>query len=320
MTVQPGRPPRRPARTLGGEPVPKLYPSLYAGRKRSAENMSGFLFILPAFIIIGTFFLVPAFRLFHLSFTDYSLLSGKWDWVGLRNFRLAFSDKDFLNSLWVTAKMAFFIVPVQGFIALAMAVLVNQKMRGVNLYRTVYFIPAIISFVAVAVIWKQMYSPTFGLISSIFEWAGLPPMKFLASETQALGSMIVACIWKSWGYYMVIFLSGLQEIPGDIREAARIDGVNPAQEFLYVTLPLIRKVTLFVVVITTMDALKLFIPAFVMTSGGPRGSTNTVVHFIWRNAFRLESVGYAAAMSTILFVAIVLITVIQFKAAGKDGA
>lgn len=278
----------------------------------------GYLFILPAVLIIGIFFVYPAIQLFTIGFTDYNLMSGRGSQVGFSNYANMFRNPDFVNSLGVTFKLALFIVPTQTLIALIMAVLVNQKLRGVSLFRVLFFFPAITSFVAVAIMWKQMYNPTFGLANTLLQWLHLPRMRFLSSKQQALISVGVACIWKSWSYFMVIFISGLKEIPQEIEEAARIDGANSFQQFLFITLPMLKRVTLFVVVITTMDAIKLFIPAFTMTSGGPLGTTDTTVHYVWRQAFRLMQVGPAAAMSTVLFLIIVAITLVQFKIGSKE--
>ncbi len=300
-----------------GEPMSTKYMA-YAGQKRGRENLTGYLFLLPALLILGYFLLAPAIRLISLSFTDYALISAKGKFVGLQNYVNMLSDDDFINALLVTLRMVLLIVPIQTFLALVMAVFVNQKLRGVNAFRTIFFIPAIISFVAVCVMFKQMYSSSFGLANTVLGAFGIPRLKYLSSVTQALPSIVFTCIWKSWGYFMVIFVSGLQEIPGELREAAKIDGANPIQEFFYITIPQLRKVTLFVLVITTMDAIKLFIPTFVMTAGNPRGATDVVVHYIWRSAFRLEQVGYSAAMSTMLFVIIVLVTIVQMKIGDRN--
>ncbi len=286
--------------------------------KTAIESLNGYLFILPALLVIGIFFINPAIKLFSLAYTDYNLMSGKGGFIGLENFKSLFTNEDFLNSLSVTLKLAIFIVPIQTLIAMIMAVFVNQKLKGIKIFRTIYFIPAIVSFVAVAITWKQIYNPTFGLANTILGVFNLGPYQFLSSKSQALISVGITCIWKSWGYFMVIFLSGLQDIPGEVNEACKIDGANSIQRFIFITVPMLRKTTLFVVVITTMDAIKLFIPAFTMTSGGPLGSTDTTVHYIWRQAFRLQQVGPAAAMSTVLFVIIVVITIIQLKLEGKN--
>jgi ABC-type sugar transport system permease subunit len=288
----------------------------YQIRKTIADNLQGYMFILPALLIIGIFFIYPAVQLFGLAYTDYNLMSGRGNFIGLANFKALLGNEDFIGSLVVTFKLALFIVPVQTIIALIMAVFVNQKLATMKIFRTIYFIPAITSFVAVAIMWKQIYNPTFGLANSILGILNLGPFQFLSSKSQALIAVAITCIWKSWGYFMVIFISGLQDIPQEIQEASRIDGANQIERFFYITVPMLKKVTLFVIIITTMDAIKLFIPSFTMTAGGPLGSTDTTVHYIWRQAFRLQQVGPAAAMSTVLFVVIIVITILQFKVDG----
>lgn len=286
--------------------------------KTVMENFQGYLFILPALAIIGVFFIYPAIELFSLAYTDYNLMSGKMGFVGFANFKALPENGDFLNSLVVTFKLALFIVPVQTIISMIMAVFVNQKLQGMKVFRTIYFVPAITSFVAVAIMWKQIYNPTFGLANSVLSLLNLGPFQFLSSKSQALIAVGITCIWKSWGYFMVIFISGLQEIPREVQEASYIDGANNVQRFFHITIPMLRKVTIFVVIITTMDAIKLFIPSFTMTAGGPLGSTDTAVHYIWRQAFRLQQVGPATAMSTVLFLVIIIITFLQFKIDGRN--
>lgn len=286
--------------------------------KNIRTNLVGYSFILPAVVIIGIFFVYPAIQLFTIGFTDYNLMAGTGSFIGLTNFINMMKNPDFLNSLSVTFKLALFIIPVQTALALVMAVLMNQKLKGLSFFRVLYFFPAITSFVAVAIIWKQMYNPTFGLMNTLLEFFGIGRMKFLSSKQQALISIAITCIWKSWSYFMVIFISGLKEIPEEVEEAAQIDGANKLQQFFYITLPMLRRVTLFVVMITTMDAVKLFIPPFTMTSGGPLGTTDTTVHYVWRQAFRLMQVGPAAAMSSVLFLIIVVIALIQFKLGSKE--
>lgn len=287
-------------------------------KKKIINNLTGYGFILPALLVIGVFFIYPAFQLIKLSFSNYNMMAGNGDFVGVKNYMGLMQDKEFFNSLWVTLKLAIFIVPVQTFLALIMAVFVNQKLPCVKIFKTIYFIPAITSFVAVAILWKQMYNPTFGLMNSIMKAMGFGPFQYLSSKSQAIISMGITCVWKSWGYFMVIFFSGLQEISGEIKEAAKLDGVNFIQEFFYITLPMVKRTMLFVMIITTMDAIKLFIPPFTMTSGGPINSTNTIVHYIWRQAFRLQQVGPATAMAIVLCLIVIIITAVQFKFGDKE--
>lgn len=282
------------------------------------ENLTGYIFILPASLIIGLFVLYPIIRLFIMSFTDSSLLGGKANFIGLSNYTNLLSDPDFINSFKVSLSMSVIIIPVQTALALFMAVQVNKKLKGVNIFRTIYFIPAVTSFVAVTIFWKQIYNTDFGLANTILTFLKLPAGQFLSSPDQAMISVVITCVWKSWGYFMVVFISGLQGISGEIKEAALIDGANSLQEFWYIIMPMLKRTILFVAIITTMDAIRLFIPSYTMTAGGPMGKTDTLVYYIWRTAFRMQDIGSAAAMAMVLFIVILIITIIQFKITDRD--
>jgi multiple sugar transport system permease protein len=260
----------------------------------------------------------PAIRLFLLSFTNYNVMSKFGNWVGFKNYASMFSDKEYTNSLLVTIKMALIIVPVQTVLALLFAVAVNREGRIFKFFRTGFFIPSITSFVAVAILWKQLLNPSFGLVNSLLKSLGLPTSQFLSSIPDAFYSVIFVCIWKSWGYFMVIFISGLQDISQDIRDATKIDGANSLEELLFITIPMLKRTILLVVVVTTMDAIKLFVPAYTMTAGGPIGTTTTTVYYLWRKAFRLQEIGSASAMSMILFMLIAIIVIIQFRIGSGD--
>ncbi len=287
-------------------------------RIKKDEQINGFVFVLPALLIIGIFNFWPAVRLFLLSFSNYSIMAKKGEFIGISNYLSMFEDKEFINSLKVTIKMAILIVPIQTILALLFAVAINRKKRIYKFFRVVYFIPAITSFVAVAILWKQLLNPSFGLVNSILESLGLPRSQFLSAIPDAFYSTVFVCIWKSWGYFMVIFISGLQDIPSDVKDATRIDGANSFQELIYITIPMLRKTTLLVIVVTTMDAIKLFVPAYTMTAGGPIGTTTTTVYYVWRQAFRLSEIGPASAMSILLFVIIGIIVILQFKIGGEE--
>lgn len=278
-----------------------------SNKKAFCENIIGYIFIAPAVIILGIFFIYPAFNLIYISFTDYSMLRGDGSFIGLANYKALLSEQGFINSLIISLKLAFFIIPVQTAIALIMANFVNKHGSYAKIMRTLYFIPAIISFVAVCYTWRQIYSPSFGLANAFLKALGITPLEYLSSKEQALICIAITCIWKSWGYFMFIYLGALQDIPSEIRDAAKIDGANSIQEFLYITIPMVKKISAFILIITSMDAIKLFIPIFTMTGGGPNSSTDTIIHYTWRQAFRLQRIGYAAAMTTIVFLISVLI-------------
>jgi multiple sugar transport system permease protein len=296
----------------------KIKPQRKQLSKSVRESIIGYIFILPAALVIGLFVLYPTIRLFSLSFTDSNLLGGKASFIGISSYLNLIQDPDFINAFKVSFTMAIIIIPTQTALALFMAVQVNKKLKGVNIFRTIYFIPAVTSFVAVTIFWKQIYNTDFGLANTILTFFKLPAGQFLSSPDQAMLSVIITCVWKAWGYFMVIFIAGLQGIPGEVKEAAVIDGANSLQEFWYIILPMLKRTILFVAIITTMDAIRLFIPSYTMTAGGPMGKTDTLVYYIWRTAFRLSEIGSAAAMAVVLFIVILVITIVQFKVTDRD--
>ncbi len=290
----------------------------YSLRGKRKEQLTAYLFLAPALLIIATFVLFPILKLFYLGFTDNQLIGKTTNFVGLANFTRAFGDPLFIKSMGNAGYFSIVVVPVQTFLAMIVAVIANYKLRGFKYFQTIYFFPVVTSFVSVCIIWRLMYDGSFGLVSSVLQAVGINNQGFLTNPDTAMNAMIVTCIWKSFGYYMTIFLAGLQQIPGEIYESSQIDGVNFWTKFIYITFPMLKKTTLFVLVITTIDAMRIYIPAFVMTSGGPMDSTNVIVYHIWITAFKLMDVGYASAMALLLFVVIMLITALQFRVMQDD--
>jgi len=272
-----------------------------------------YVFLAPALVIIFVFIIYPGVNMIYLSLCRASIM-GKIAFTGMDNYVTLFTSSDFYSSL--TASITFMIVVVvaQTSIALAVALIVQSERKGMGALRTLFFIPVVLSFVVVAFLWKFLYNPDFGLINALFGALSIARQGFLSDPNQALGSMIVACIWKSFAFFMMIFIAGLKEIPNELYEAAHLDGAKPAQRLRFITLPLLRRTILFVVVITTMDSfIKVFTPVFVMTDGGPRGRTDLLVYFIWRTAFRLGDIGYASAVAMLMFVFVLVINLVQLK-------
>jgi ABC-type sugar transport system permease subunit len=281
---------------------------------RQSENRKAwiaYLFILPAFSVIGIFIVYPVFNLFYLSLFKASIL-GRTKFVGFGNFINLFSNQDFLSSVTVSLVFMVVTVVVQTLLALFVAFLVQNEHKTMGFFRTTLFIPVILSFVVVAYLWKYLYNPDFGLLASVFDSLGIPRQGFISDPKQALASLIVTCVWKSWPFFMMIFLAGLKEIPGELHECASIEGANAYQKAFYITLPLLRRTILFVVVVTTMDAVvRVFTPVFVMTDGGPRGATDLLIYFDWRQAFRLGDLGYASAIAVFLFFFVLAVSLVQ---------
>jgi ABC-type sugar transport system permease subunit len=287
-------------------------------QKKQKETVDGILFILPATVIIGIFVLFPTLRLVYLSFCKANLM-GKTGFQGIYNYLAMFGNHDFWLSFKVTLKFMVWVVVFQTGIAFLASLLVNGEGRVTAIVRTLYFIPVVISFVVVGYLWKGLFNHDFGLINAALSTMGIRKQGFLSDPDQALRSLTIASIWKSWPYFMMIFLAGLKEIPPELYESARIDGAGWGRQMISLTIPLLRRTTLFVLVITTMDSVvKVFTPVFVMTSGGPRGETDMIVHYAWRMAFRMGNLGYASAITIFIFLFLAIVSLIQMKIGEKD--
>lgn len=277
----------------------------------------------PAAVLLGLFLIVPVLLAFALSFTNARLISPNPPrFVGLDNFVRAFTqDPVFLRSVLNTFLFAIVVVPVQAGLGLLLAVLVNQKLRGVTFFRIVYFIPVVTSIVVVSILWKFMYQPT-GLINSFIDtvtFGALQGADWLNNPSTALPAIIVLSIWQAVGFHMLIWLSGLQTIPDELYEAARMDGADAWGQFKNVTWPGLRSTMIFVLVTITIAALGLFVQIDVMTQGGPQDSTTTIVYHAVRKGYREQETGYGAAISLIFFVLVLVIALVQrFVTREKD--
>jgi multiple sugar transport system permease protein/raffinose/stachyose/melibiose transport system permease protein len=279
------------------------------------ERRSGLAMAAPAALLLGLFLIVPVLLAFALSFTNARLISPNPPrFVGLDNFVRAFTqDPVFLRSVLNTFLFAIVVVPVQAGLGLLLAVLVNQKLRGVTFFRIVYFIPVVTSIVVVSILWKFMYQPT-GLINSFIDtvtFGALQGADWLNNPSTALPAIIVLSIWQAVGFHMLIWLSGLQTIPDELYEAARMDGADAWAQFKNVTWPGLRSTMIFVLVTITIAALGLFVQIDVMTQGGPQDSTTTIVYHAVRKGYREQETGYGAAISLIFFVLVLLIALVQ---------
>lgn len=263
--------------------------------------------------------LFPTINLFYMSLRTTNFAGRPDVFIGLENYSTLFNDLSFLRSLKATLFFSLIGLPLQIMLALFLAVQVNKEIPLTTLFRTILFIPVVISFVVVSLLWKYMYNTEMGLINVLLNSLGIKKVGFLSNTSTALPSIIVTYTWKTFGFYMMIFISGLQTIPTELYESAAIDGVNGWKRFRHITFPLLKNTTLFVVVIGSINIIvKSFIPTFVMTEGGPRSVTTMLVYYVWRNAFRLMEIGYASAAATVLFVLVMLITVVQFIVGDKS--
>jgi len=269
------------------------------------------LMLVPAIVLMVTFLIIPIILTFGLAFTNARLISPEpARFIGLDNFTRLFSSPTFWRSLQNTVVFALVIVPVQSAIALGLALLINAKVRGVNFFRTVYFLPVVTSMVVVSMLWMFMYQPN-GLINVLLAKIGIDGPDWLGDPRTALFAIIVLSIWQAVGMHMVIWLSGLQTIPGELYEAAALDGAGPWRQFLHVTWPGLRQTATFILITITIAAFSLFTQVNIMTQGGPLDATSTVVFQAVRTGFQQQQTGYASAISLVFFAIVLVVSLIQ---------
>lgn len=239
---------------------------------------------------------------------------------GLNNFIELFQDKLFLKSFCNTVYFTIIVVPFQCLLALGLALLISPKKRGVSIFRAAYFSPMVTSMVVVAILWSVLYNPNpnTGLINAFLVKLGIGPIGFLKDPKTAMNSIIFMSAWQAAGYQMMIFLAGLQAIPKDQYEAASIDGAGSLQQFRYITLPGLKNVIKYVVMITMIQAMKLFTQPYVMTQGGPQDSTRTLVYYIYEQGFQSRNFGYACTVATIFFVIVITLSLLLKRVIKAD--
>lgn len=269
-------------------------------RRTFSQYRAAILLVLPALVALTLFQLWPMFEAVRVSFYDYNMVSGSLKWAGWQNYYKAFHDPLFWRTVKNTTWFFVLKVPLQMVFALGLALLVREPLRSMGALRTIILIPSITSMVVVSVIWGLMYHPNSGLINGLLQMGDLPAQPFLISPNQSMPSIVVMMIWKDVGFNMIFFLAGLMGIPDVLYEAARIDGAGRWQLLRHITIPLLRRTTVFVLVTNLITAFKVFTPIFLMTRGGPASSTRVIVLYIYENAFIYNKMGYAAAISIIL--------------------
>lgn len=267
--------------------------------------------VAPAYLTYAAFVLAPALFSIYLGFTNYDMFMRR-DFIGLANYQRLLQDRDFMISVVNTLKYtALTLVPQIGG-GLVLAVLLNRKLRGLRFIRVSIFTPQVTSMVAVSMIWLFIYDPGIGFLNRILWAFGREGVAWLYRPETALGAIVVVSIWKSLGYNMIVYLASLQTIPAELYEAALVDGASSWTRFWRITVPLLAPTTFFLLVMATIASFNVFEQVAIMTDGGPLKSTTTVVHQVYRRAFREFSMGYASAMSTVLFLIVFVITIVQF--------
>jgi multiple sugar transport system permease protein len=285
---------------------------------RVRRHLTAWTFALPFLVIFAVFLAIPILASFALSFTGFGLANLQdWfsaPWAGLENYRHLFDDEVFVKAAKNTAVFVIFGVPITLVSGLLAAIGLNRglgKLQG--LFRIGYYIPVVTSIVAIAVIWRYLLHPDFGLVNSLLGRVGIDGPNWLGEQSTALGSIIALGVWRNFGFDMVVYLAALQAIDPTLLEAARVDGASNWQTFRRITLPLLKPATLFLAVITTAGYLQLFEEPFVMTGGGPLNSTRSVAMYVYDQGFRFLNLGYASAIAYALFVAIIVIAFLQFR-------
>lgn len=278
-------------------------------RKRAlVEALTAYAMILPALAVLLTFAYWPAINVVWISLTDRLLLRPFANFVGLENYARLLHDERFWNSVWNTVRYVLMSVPLEVGLALAIAVALARPLRGVGFFRTAFFLPVVTSLVAVAMVWEWIYHPSLGLLNALLAPLGVSPVRWLGDPTWAMPALVLLTVWKGTGYYMVIYLAGILDIPEEYYEAARIDGAGRWHIFRHVTWPLLSPTTYLILVLQAINSFQVFASVYTMTGGGPLGSTEVVVFYLYERAFKSFEFGYASAISVVLFVFLLLLT------------
>lgn len=262
------------------------------------------------------FMVIPAIASIGISFTNWNMLKSP-SFVGLVNYKELFSDSLFWQTLKNTAVYVFWKVPFNIVLSLIFAVLLNREMYGRSIFRAIFFLPMVASSVSVALLWQPLFDTTNGVLNYILESIGLKGLPWIYSQDTAMMSVVLVALWKEIGYYMVMFLAGLQNIPSTYYEAAEIDGASPVYTFFRITVPLISPTTFFVFIISVIGSFQIFDLTTVLTAGGPANSTYTTIMYVYKAGFNFFRMGYASAISTVLFIIILVLTIIQNKFSKK---
>ncbi len=281
------------------------------------RKLTPYVFLLPALLILAVSSFWPVLQAIYLSFTDYDII-GSPNFIGLKNYEQLWKDQLFWKVLFNTLIYMVVAVPSLVILPLFLAILVNQKLRGIQFFRAAYYVPVIVSVVVAGIAWKWIYAEN-GLLNyftSIFSSVKIP---WLTNSSTAIFAIIAVTIWKGLGYYMVIYLAGLQTIPQDLYEAAAIDGSDGWRKHVDITIPLLKPYITLVTVISAIAAMKVFEEVYVMSRGGPANSSKTVVYYLYEKGFSSLEMGYASAIGVVLFVVVFVLSVLSVRSVDPTG-
>ncbi|HEY9187706.1 MAG TPA: sugar ABC transporter permease [Ignavibacteria bacterium] len=281
--------------------------------KKWLYKLEPYFYLAPTIIGLLLFSAGAVIMSFLISFTKWDVINPP-KFIGFQNYLIIFQSELFWKIFGNTFYYVILNVPPSIVIPLIIAVLLNQKLKGINIFRSIYFLPVISSIVAIALVWSWLYNPEFGLINYVLKkFFNIDGPRWLEDENWAMPAMVIMNVWKSMGYNMVLFLASLQNIPDSLYEVSEIDGASGIKKFFNITLPLISPTTFFVFIITIISSFQVFEQTYILTKGGPANSTLTLSYYIYQNAFLYLRMGYSSALSYILFGIIFIITLLQFK-------
>ena len=288
------------------------------GKKAKAVRYdhSAYLMILPSYLVFTTMVLLPIIWTIYLSFTDYDLTTTAW--IGVQNYINIFHDSIFIASIGHTVYFTLLTLLPTIVLSLLLAVALNKKIHGQGVFRTLFYLPHILSMVAVSLSWGYLYNAQAGIINRLLKTIGMAPVGWLTDPGVAMISVAIMSVWGSLGYNSLLFLAGLQNIPGYLYEAAEIDGATKVQQFFRITIPQLRPTTFYIFIMCCIHSFEVFGQVFILTGGGPSDATTTIAHQVYKNGFEYYKMGYASAEAVILLIIILTITVINYRYGGNN--
>ncbi|HAX53084.1 sugar ABC transporter permease [Muricomes intestini] len=287
------------------------------GARRFKESMTGFLFLLPALLPLLVFWVGPVLYSLWLSFTDWDMMSPEIHFVGLSNYKSLIGQSDFMAVLQNTLVFALGSVIPTILLGLLAALALSSAKKGTRIYRMVMFAPYITPMVAVSIVWSWIFEPRVGILNYVLSFLGIHGLKWIQSRNTAMLSVIIVTVWKQIGWTLLFYLEALQKVPGNLLEAAAIDGAGKVKRFLKITLPMISPTTFFLLIITTINSLQAYDQIQVLTQGGPAGSTRTLLYYYYQEAFESFHTGKASAVAVILVLITVILSLAETKVSRK---
>lgn len=311
--------PRRETVPAGADPQrqpPQRKPRPPRRRYEREQVLTAAVCLLPALVVLGVFVLYPIVAAGRISLTSWNGFDPVMEFIGLDNYRRLAEDPEFWNSMLVTSVYAFGVCVASVASGLIVAMLLDAPIRGKSIYRTIYFLPAVTSSVAAAIVWKYMLDPA-GFLNALLAQVGITGPDWLQHRWLALGALTLLTVWKNIGFNAVLYLAAMQALPASVYEASELDGANAGQQFRHITVPLLAPMTFFVVVQSLITSFQAFDLVYVLTGGGPRGGTEVLGMLMYREAFRLGDFGYGTAISFVTLALVLGITLVQWRASGS---